>query len=481
MALTGRAGLIAALGAVVVLFAPRPGYAVLGLLLVLGAVVAVDLLLAGSVRPLSFHRGGERLVRLGESVTVELVVANPGRRRVRGALRDAWPPSAGAAPRHLRLDVPAGERRRLVTTLTPARRGDREAVTVTVRSLGPLGVAARQGSHQVPWSVRVLPPFLSRKHLPAKLSKLRALEGQHPALVRGQGTEFDSLREYVVGDDVRSIDWRATARRSDVVVRTWRPERDRRVLIVLDTGRTSAGRVGTSPFPQPPPGGAPASPPNRNGASPFLRPDREGSSAYPQNGSGALVSRGEAGWPRLDWSMDAALLLAALATRAGDRVDFLAHDRAVRAWMSGASRTDSLAALVNVMAPIEPELVEADSASMVAAVLSRAKRRCLVVLLTDLNPAAMDEGLLPVLPQLASRHLVLVAAVSDPRVAEMASGRGTAELVYDAAAAEHLRGQRARLTALLRRQGCEVVDAVPDDLAPALADAYLSLKAAGRL
>ncbi|MDH2427850.1 DUF58 domain-containing protein [Sphaerisporangium sp. TRM90804] len=444
MALTGRAGLIAALGAVGVLFAPRPLYAVLGLLLLVGALVAVDLLFAGGVRPLRFRRAGERLVRLGEPVAVELVVENPGRRRVRGTLRDAWPPSAGAAPRHQRLDVPAGERRRLVTTLTPTRRGDREAVTVTVRSVGPLGVAARQGSHSVPWSVRVLPPFLSRKHLPAKLSKLRELEGQHPALVRGQGTEFDSLREYVVGDDVRSIDWRATARRADVVVRTWRPERDRRVLIVLDTGRTAAGRVGTSPL---------------------------------SRASGP----GGAGWPRLDWSMDAALLLAALASRAGDRVDFLAHDRVVRAWMSGGSRTDSLSALVNVMAPIEAELVEADSASMVAAVLARARRRCLVVLLTDLNAAAMDEGLLPVLPQLAARHLVLVASVADPRVAEMAAGRGTAELVYDAAAAEHLRGERARLTARLRRHGCEVVDATPDDLAPALADAYLALKAAGRL
>ena len=107
-----------------------------------------------------------------------------------------------------------------------------------------------------------------------------------PVLIRGQGTEFDSLREYVVGDDVRSIDWRATARRADVVVRTWRPERDRRVVIVLDTGRTSAGRVGVDPT---------ASDPG--------------------------------GWPRLDWSMDAALLLAALASRAGDHVDFLAHDR----------------------------------------------------------------------------------------------------------------------------------------------------------
>ena len=85
----------------------------------------------------------------------------------------------------------------------------------------------------MPWQVRILPPFLSRKHLPSRLAKLRELDGMVPVLIRGQGTEFDSLREYVIGDDVRSIDWRATARRADVVVRTWRPERDRRVVIVL--------------------------------------------------------------------------------------------------------------------------------------------------------------------------------------------------------------------------------------------------------
>lgn len=463
MALTGRAGLLAALGAIVVLVAPRPGLAVAGIALLLAALIVVDLLLAGGVRDLRFRRDGERLVRLGESVTVGLIVENPGRRRVRGVLRDAWPPSAGMTPRHLHVDVPGGERRRLVSTLTPTRRGDREAVTVTVRSLGPLGLAGRQGTHRVPWSVRVLPPFLSRKHLPAKLARLRELEGQHPALVRGQGTEFDSLREYVAGDDVRSIDWRASARRGDVVVRTWRPERDRRVLIVLDTGRTSAGRVGAAPIPLaadigPKPGDVPPAG-HGPGAMPTMAP----------------------GWPRLDWSMDAALLLAALAARAGDRVDFLAYDRTVRAWLSGASRTELLSSLVNAMAPIEAELIEADSPGMVAAILSRAKRRCLVVLLTDLNAAAMEEGLLPVLPQLSSRHTVLVAAVADPLVAAMASGRDSAEFVYDAAAAEHLRGERNRITARLRRHGVEVVDALPEDIAPALADAYLALKAAGRL
>ncbi|NRQ34765.1 DUF58 domain-containing protein [Nonomuraea sp. NN258] len=457
MALTGRAGLVAALGIVLVLLAPQPGAALAGFVLLLAAAISLDLALAGAVRPLRFQRAGDTLVRLGQRATVELIVENPGGRAVRGLLRDAWPPSANATPRELDIEVPAGERRRIAITLNPTRRGDRSSVAVTVRSVGPLGLAARQGTHRAPWSVRVLPPFLSRKHLPSRLARLRELDGQHPALVRGQGTEFDSLREYVVGDDVRSIDWRATARRHDVVVRTWRPERDRRVLIVLDTGRTSAGRVGDAPIPL-------------TGAAP--------------GGGGLLVRQGPQpapGWPRLDWSMDAALLLAALAARAGDQVDFLAYDRAVRAWVTGASRTELLSSLVNVMAPIEAELVEADSQGMVAAILSRAKRRCLVVLLTDLNGAALDEGLMPVLSQLSSRHLVLVAGVSDPRVAAMAAQRETAEQVYDAAAAEHVQLDRRHITARLRRNGVEVVDAPPEDIAPALADAYLALKAAGRL
>ncbi|GIH72915.1 DUF58 domain-containing protein [Sphaerimonospora thailandensis] len=469
MALTGRAGLLAALSAVAVLFAPRPGLAVAGFAMLIAALVVIDLLLAGSVRALRFGRDGERLVRLGRSTEIGLIVENPGSRRVRGVLRDAWPPSAGARPRQVRFAVPSGERRRLITTLAPTRRGDREAVTVTVRSLGPLGLAGRQGAHRVPWSVRVLPPFLSRRHLPSRLARLQELEGNHPALVRGQGTEFDSLREYVVGDDVRSIDWRATARRADVVVRTWRPERDRRVLIVLDTGRTSAGRVGVAPIP------LAGEPSTGHGKSDSPQAGQDGPSAAD------LAGRPEAGWPRLDWSMDAALLLAALASRAGDRVDFLAYDRKVRASLSGASRTELLSSLVNVMAPIEAELVESDASGMVSAVLARAGRRCLVVLLTDLNPAALEEGLLPVLSQLSSRHLVLLAAVADPRVAAMASGRGTAERVYDAAAAERLRGERRRITALLRGHGVEVVDALPEDIAPALADTYLALKAAGRL
>ncbi|ONI77090.1 hypothetical protein ALI144C_33920 [Actinosynnema sp. ALI-1.44] len=430
MAISGQAGLLALLGAVVVgLLVPSWT----GIFLVTGAVVvaiAVDLALAGSVRGLSFTRGGDRAVRLGEPASVTLTVHNPGRARVRGVLRDAWPPSAGASDRHA-VDVPGRGSRTVTTALLPTRRGDRMAYRVTVRAFGPLGLAARQGSHAVAWTVRVLPPFTSRKHLPSRLDRLRDLDGRLRTLARGQGSEFDSLRTYVAGDDVRSIDWRATARSTDVMIRTWRPERDRHLMIVLDTGRTSAGRVGDI--------------------------------------------------PRLDAAMDAALLLAALASRAGDRVDLIAYDRQVRASVQGASAAELLPALVNGMATLQPALVESDASGIAAQVLRRSRRRSLVVLLTGLDPDPLEQGLLPILHTLTARHVVLLAAVADPRIQEMAKARGDAEAVFDAAAAARASQERAHVAGLLRRRGVYVVDATPDELAPALADKYLELKGEGRL
>lgn len=188
-----------------------------------------------------------------------------------------------------------------------------------------------------------------------------------------------------------------------------------------------------------------------------------------------------AGWPRLDWSMDAALLLAALASRAGDHVDFLAHDRISRAGVFGASRSELLAQLVDAMAPLRPALIESDWHAMIATILRRTRRRSLVVLLTDLNATALDEGLLPVLPQLSARHHVLVAAVADPRVDQLAAGRSDAAAVYDAAAAERARNDRRAIASQLRRGGVDVIDAPPAEIAPGLADRYLAMKATGRL
>lgn len=440
MILTGRTGLLALIGVLPIAVSPWPAKAFAILLAVLAAVVTIDVALAASTRRLRFVRSPNGSARLGQPVDAGLLIHNDGRRRFRGQVRDAWPPSARGEPRTHRVVIASGQSRQVHTQLRPVRRGDQRAAVVTARSIGPLGFAGRQSSQPIPGHVRVLPPFLSRKHLPSRLAKLREIDGLLPTLIRGQGTEFDSLREYVVGDDVRSIDWRASARRSDVMVRTWRPERDRRVVIVLDTGRMAAGRVGIDP-----------------------------------------TAADPAGWPRLDWAMDAALLLAALASRAGDHVDFLAHDRVSRAAVFGASRTELLAQLVDAMAPLQPALVESDWRAMVAAILRRTRRRSLVVLLTDLNSTALDEGLLPMLPQLSAKHHVLVAAVSDPRVDELAAGRSDAAAVYDAAAAERSRNERRAIASRLRRSGVEVVDAPPTELAPSLADRYLAMKATGQL
>jgi uncharacterized protein (DUF58 family) len=429
MAITGRAALVALIAtlAAVLLRTVAGLVAIDGLIAV--AVVA-DIALAGSVRQLRISRSGDERIMLGETGATTLAITNGGRRAVRGLVRDAWQPSVGASGR-VAIAIPPRGSAAVTTALRPTRRGDKAAGKITVRSVGPLGLAARQSGREVPWTVRVLPPFLSRKHLPEKLARLRTLDGQHRSLIRGQGSEFDSLREYVIGDDVRSIDWRSSAKRSDVVVRTWRPERDRRVVLVLDTGRTSAGRV--------------------------------------------------AGVPRLDAAMDAALLLAALASRAGDRVDLLAIDRLVRARVVGASRSDVLPMMTDAMALLDAELAESDGGLIASTLLATARRRCLVVLLTDLNGAALEFGLMPRIGLLASRYRMLVAATADPRIAELSSARTDAMAVYHAAAAERARADRARVAAMLASRGVDVVDAPPGELAPALADAYLTLKAAGRL
>ncbi|MFI2103396.1 DUF58 domain-containing protein [Isoptericola sp. NPDC019693] len=475
MALTWRAVVLAALGVIPVALFPVPGTVVVWALVV-AAVCAVDIALAASPRAVSLQRRTPRSVRLGTSTRSELVVTNTARRRLRAVVRDAWPPSLvpdaslhldGAAAgeplvarsaRH-DVDLPAGESARVRTPLRPTRRGDRVAGPVTIRSFGPLRVAARQASIAVPARLRVLPEFASRRHLPSRLARLREMDGRAAVQVRGEGTEFDSLREYVVGDDVRSIDWRATARRGDVVVRTWRPERDRRVVIVLDTGRTSAARIGTDPVPDDVPDGP----------------------AGAERAGGGDDAPSSLGGTRLEAGIEAALLLGALADRAGDRVQVLAYDRALRARVAGAAGPRLLPALAESLSTVEPALLETDWPGLVGQVRQRVSQRSLVVLLTSLDPAAVETGLLPVIDRLSGTHQVVVAAVTDADAARLRADRSSAAAVYDAAAAARADLERAAVSTVLRQHGAEVVEALPDELAPRLADTYLALKAAGRL
>lgn len=429
MYLTGWTVALAALGAIPAALSQSRGVAFVWALGV--AVLALlDAWLAPRTSGIGVRRDAPPSVRLTESTATRLVVANVGRRRVRGVVRDAWQPSAGAADTRHAFALRPGQAETFVTSMRPTRRGDRHAGPVTVRTAGPLRLAGRQRSVAVPARLRVLPEFASRKHLPSRLKRLREIDGSTAVRLKGAGAEFDSMREYVIGDDVRAIDWRSTARRGEVLVRTFRPERDRRVLIVIDSARQSAARVGDA--------------------------------------------------PRLDASIEAALLLAALASRAGDRVQATAFDRAERA-RAAATGEQIMPLLAEALATVEPSLLEPDWPALLRLAQSRVSQRALVVLLTTVDTSATDSGLLETVAALQRHHQVLVASVEDPEVEAMLAGRDDAVAAYAAGAAARALIEREAVAAQLRRLGAEVVLAAPDQLAPEVTDRYLALKAAGRL
>ncbi|MBF6237973.1 DUF58 domain-containing protein [Nocardia otitidiscaviarum] len=431
MVVTGRLALAAAAAALFVTLVLPSWLGVLVATAALAVLVIVDLALLGSADDLELTREPVTTVRTGRAADVELVVLNKGSRTLRGIVWDDWPDSAHAEHRTHELRLPANTRVRFHTELTPDYRGDRIAGPVTIRLLGPLGMAGRQTRRTVPARLRALPPFRSERLLGAKIRRLQQMEGRNTATIRGQGTEFDSFREYVVGDDVRTIDWRATARADDVLVRTWRPERNRHVVMLLDTGRISAGRVGDG--------------------------------------------------TRLDAMVEAALLLAGLAAAGGDSVDLLAFDRELRTEVRGIGGKRLQFKLMHALAAVAPRLVDTDYQALLNATLQRARRRSLVVWFTHLDAAVVQERLLPVLPVLTRRHRVLIVAVTDPEVAAAATRRATVDDLYTAAAAESLVIEHTLTRESLQRMGVRVIAAPPEQLPEALANEYLELKQTGAL
>ncbi|KTR38768.1 lipoprotein [Curtobacterium oceanosedimentum] len=452
MAVSGRfvALLAVAIVPTVLLGSARAGVA---WVVVVVLAAGLDVLLAADPRAVRIERRMPHLARRGSATEGTLVLANDGPRPLRALVRDMWEPSAGHEPNRIRMTVPAGERRVARVRFTPFRRGRRASTGVAVRSTGPLGLAARQAVLAAPGELVVTPPFRSRRHLPSRLARLRELDGETTLQLRGHGTEFDSLRDYVRGDDVRSIDWRATARRQDLVVRTWRPERDRRVVVVVDAGRAGAGRVEDE--------------------------------------------------PRLDTAIESALLLGALATAAGDRVDLVVVDDTVRDRVHGATRTDVVRRFGERLALAEPGLAATDWSAVPGVVDQVTTSRAFVVLLSSLDSVGASADLLAVLPRLTRRHAVVVTSIADPAVERMASGEpepdhdgperrggrvsrlpvgsGAERDVYRRAAAERTLLDADGVGDVARRAGAEVVRGDPTAVPPAVADAYIRAKAGGRL
>ena len=432
---TGRLALLALIGSALVLALPvRPPVGLIAVDGVLAVLAILDAVRAVRPAALDVERDLPRGLPIGATDgSVTWRVRNPSGRAVRIAIADELAPSLGAASRRARMVIPAGGAASATVAIHPTRRGRFQPSEMVVRVDGPWRLASVQASRVVRSTLRVLPPFRSRDEAELRIRRARLLEvGLRSAQGRGGGTEFDALREYTVDDEMVRMDWAATARTGKPIVRTYRAERNQQVIVLLDTGRVMAGRVEDV--------------------------------------------------PRLEWGMDAALTLTAVATRLGDRCGLLAFDREVRRIVAPAVGSAQLARVTEAIYDLDARLVESDYRGAFAAALARFRRRALLVLVTELTEEAIEDTLIPALPLLLGRHMVIVASVTDPDVARWADEppEGATE-AYRAAAAGRALEVRGRSVARLRALGVTVVDLPPARMPAAVADAYLRVKAAGRL
>jgi uncharacterized protein (DUF58 family) len=435
--LTPRAALVAALGALVFVAAVGVRTTTWAPVLAVNAGVLALLLidLAFTPRParITVERDLPEVVALDRQAVVTWHVTNPGRRALTVELADQLAPSLRARIRQIRLKVPGRRTVSASTTIQPARRGRFDITELVVRVHGPLGLVARQRARHRVDPLRVYPPFKSKDEAELRIRKARILEmGLRTAQGRGGGTEFDQLREYTPDDELKRMDWSATARAGKAIVRTYRAERNQVVINLLDNGRVMAGRVDDV--------------------------------------------------PKVEHAMDAVMMLTAVSTRLGDRAGLVAFDREVRAVVPPSHGRAQLGRVTEAMYALEPRLDESDYLGAFTETMARFRRRSMLVLYTDLVEQAVRETLLPALPLIARSHLVVIASVRDTDIVRWASEPAAdEEQAYRKAAAVSALAERRRVQARLRSLGATVVDAPPRKLAPALADAYLRVKATGSL
>jgi uncharacterized protein (DUF58 family) len=396
-------------------------------------LVVIDAGLTPAPWTVGFGRELPAVLPLESTGQVVWRLRNPSGRRLKIAVADDLTPSLGASTRRVRTTLPPGGRARASVGLAPRRRGTFRPTAVTVRVLGPLGLATRQSQRQVEGRIEVHPSFRSRDAAELRIRRARLLqEGLRSVRGRGGGTEFEALREYVQGDEFRHVDWSATARAGTPIVRTYRAERNQTVVVLLDTGRVVAGLVEDV--------------------------------------------------PRLDHGMDATLALATVATALGDRVGMIAFGGQVRAVVAPRRDRGQLRRLSGAMHALEPELAESGYHDAFRTTLMRFRRRALLVLVTELSDEAVQETLVPALPVITREHAVVIASVRDPALERLRDREAaSASDAYASAAAASVLSDRTRAAARLHALGAHVVDTGPDELASALADVYLDVKARGRL
>ena len=400
-------------------------------LAVLAVLVVWDAALLARRPPITAERRLPPRAFVGRDAELTLALHNPGAEAVEVEVIDELPSDlAPTEPRLAGVRVAGGAALLLRQVVLPTLRGDRLLGPVLLLERSPLGLLRRRGRAAAGAVLRVYPDA-SRFLRPEALDPRRVLAalGARPARRRGTGMEFESLRDYVVGDDPRRVDWAATARRGRLVTRLYQHERNHTVLIALDASRLMGGAI--------------------------------------------------AGRTKLDHAIDAALALTFAALGAGDRVGMLVFDRTVRGTLAPRAHRRHLGLFVELLRTAHTESVEPDYRAFARSIAVR--QRALVVVFTDFveaDPVMLIEPL----AVLARRHRLLLVALRDPAYGRLAPDAPAVEEpldLYRRLVVDELLRERETTLGRLRRAGLQTLDLVPEAVTAAVLNRYLALRDAG--
>jgi uncharacterized protein (DUF58 family) len=377
---------------------------------------------------------------LDSETEIELTVENRGRMIIDCRLVDDLPPALVEEPETLRLTVfprvPASLRYRV----EPKERGDWQTGWLYIRYHSGLGLIERWAKAPLTQTVRIYPALRTGEEQQIFLARSRQIDLQlRQARLRGLGRDFESLREYRDGDDLRDICWTATARRGSPITRQYQTERSQPVWIVLDCGRLMRARVATT---QPP-------------------------------GEG----RGQQIHSKLDHACTTAVALAQLALYSGDRVGLLAYGQGIQQRLLPGRGLAHLRQLIESLAQVRAESGEADHLRATATLNRLQPRRSLILWVTDLAETAMCPEVIDGAMQLLRRHVLLFVAMAQPEVELIAQVRPkNVDEMFRAAAAQEMVGCRELLLARLHEQGALTLDLNPEALTSSVLNQYLTVK-----
>lgn len=416
-------------------------------LVVAGAVLlaVMTLLELGPLRraiaDVALRRGVPAKVARGIPFHVGIVIANQGQEGVRGTIRDIVP--AGAQPRTWRASVevagvgatiPGNEERAFTTQLHSYEivlpvRGMHQFGSVWLLLTGPRRLLELLREYPIGQSVQALPEAIAPGHELEKnvLSEMGLLDKSARARLHGPGMEFDSLVDYGQGDDPRHIDWRSSARHCRLIVRRYRIEQHRDVLLVVDCGRMMGGQAGAG--------------------------------------------------TKLDQAINAALVLGKVALKQGDRCGIGVFDNEVRAYLPPVSGTSSFHLLAEHLADVQSHWRESDFGCMFATVQLRQPKRCTCIVFSDLMDTDTSERFRSGLMRLGMRNSVIFVAIRTPLLREVASAEiGEASDVARKAVAFRLIRDREAVLHSLDRSGVHVLDVEPRDITVPLINKYIALR-----